>query len=311
MERRRRDTLPRMPKTAVRTALIAAATLAAAAAVAVEVEPNVVYPGGTRLEAPELGVAFTVPAGWRGSWPAGTEVFVLQPEADPSVHVLAMGEEGTRAELAALMGAPIDLGGGLSLHPEGSVTERGPALAGRYEVRGGATPLAAYGEALASPHGIAVAYLLIAPPGAIAAHENAVRALVDGTTLGAAADRTAEATPSGDAAGDRWDVYLKGKYLVRYYTATGFTDEQHLWLCSDGSFRRRGASGGFGGGASGAFEAGSTGRWSATGAGESGRLTLQYGDGSVARHDLRWDYGENKLYLDGKRWLHGTNDVCR
>ncbi len=156
-----------------------------------------------------------------------------------------------------------------------------------------------------------MAYVLIAAPAILATYEPVVRALADGTDLGApetTAAAGAGGTPSG--AGDRWDTYLKGKYIVRYYTATGFTDEQHLWLCSDGSFARRGASGGFGGGASGAFQADSSGRWTATGAGEYGTLTLHYGDGSTVRHELRWDYEENKLYVDGKRWLHGENEYC-
>ena len=122
---------------------------------AVEVEQGRIYAGGTRLEAAELGTAFTVPKGWRGTWPAGTEVFVLQPESDPNVTILAMGEEGSKTELAGVMSAPIDLGGGVILHPTGGVGQRGEVLTGRYQVRGGAGALSAYGEALAGAHGLA------------------------------------------------------------------------------------------------------------------------------------------------------------
>ena len=147
-------------------------------------------------------------------------------------------------------------------------------------------------------------------------HEGAVQALVASTDLGAPAAAPPPTSASGAAGGstgsdDRWDTYLKGKYIVRYYTATGYTDEQHLWLCSDGTFSRRGAAGGFGGGASGAFQADSTGRWTAAGAGEHGSLTLHYNDGSTAQHQLRWDYQKKELYVDDKRWLHGKNEVCR
>ena len=97
---------------------------------------------------------------------------------------------------------------------------------------------------------------------------------------------------------------------MRYYTDSGYTDEQHLWLCSDGTFARRGAAGGFGGGASGAFQSDSTGRWQATGAGANGTLTLQYSDGSVARHELYWDYEKNRLHLDGKRCCTTTTSAA-
>lgn len=291
---------------------ISGVVAASAVAHAVEVQVGQVYSGGTWLESSELGVAFTVPPGWRGAWPAGSEVFVLQPESDPSVYILAMGEEATREDLAATMAAPISLGDGLSLSPTGQVTNRGKALVGRYQVVGGAHRLDAYGEAVAGAHGVAVAYILIATPASLASHEAAVRKLTDGTALGAPTDGQATAEGGGTGSGekDSWDAYLKGKYIVRYYTATGYTDEQHLWLCSDRSFYRRGAGGGFGGGASGAFQADSTGRWMASGIGEYGRLELSYADGGSAQHELRWDYQKNQLFVDGKRWLHGKNEVC-
>jgi hypothetical protein len=296
-------------------------TLLGASAVgrAEEVQPDKIYGGGARLEVTDLGVAFTVPAGWRGTLPSGSEVFLLQPENDQNAFILAMGNELNRAGLASTMAAPIPLVNGLSLYPTGSVGSRGEALTGRYEVHGGATQLAGYGEALAGSHGVNVAYVLVAVPASLAAYEPSVRALIDSTDLGApqGAATPPPTTAAGDsagstasAAGDRWDIYLKGKYIVYYYTASGYTDEQHLWLCSDGSFSRQGAGGGFGGGASGAFQADSSGRWTATGAGEHGTLTLSYGDGSQARHELRWDYGSNQLYVDGTRWLHGENSYC-
>lgn len=304
---------------------VLAVLCASTGAPAVEVEPGQLYEEGTRLEASDLGVAFTIPQGWRGTLPNGSEVFVLQPVADPTVYILAMGEEATPDELASTMAAPIPLGNGLSLYPTGAVGKRDKALTGRYEVRGAPNPLVAYAEALTGPSSISVAYILIAAPALLSTHEPTVRALVASTSLGAPASvvsGTGGTGGTGAAAGggaggkagsgsaDRWDAYLKGKYIVRYYTASGYTDEEHLWLCSDGSFQRRAASGGFGGGASGAFQGDSTGRWTATGAGGHGALTLHYGDGSQGQYQLRWDYQENHLYVDGKRWLHGDNDVC-
>ena len=287
------------------------ALVATSAALAVAIQPGQLYSGGTRLEVAELGAAFTVPNGWRGTLPAGSEFFLMQPENDPDVYILATGDRATRADLAATMGAPIALGDGLSLHPTEPVGARGEILTGRYDVRGGQVPLVGYGEAVVSSHGVAVAYVLIARAQSLAAHEATLRALTASTDLGAPAAVAPPASAQGSGSGgDRWDTYLKGKYIVRYYTATGYTDETHLWLCSDGTFSRSASAGGFGGGASGAFQGGSSGRWTATGAGADGTLILNYGDGSTARHALRWDYQENKLYVDGKRWLHDKNEYC-
>ncbi len=198
---------------------VVAVFCASTGAPAVEVEPGQLYEEGTRLEASDLGVAFTIPQGWRGALPNGSEVFVLQPVADPMVYILAMGEEATRDELASTMAAPIPLGDGLWLHPTGAVGERDKALTGRYEVRGAPNPLVAYAEALTGPSSISVAYILIAAPASLSTHEPTVRALVASTSLGTPASMTsgAGAAADGGAGGnagsgsaDRWDAYLKG-----------------------------------------------------------------------------------------------------
>jgi hypothetical protein len=106
-----------------------------------------------------------------------------------------------------------------------------------------------------------------------------------------------------------WLTYLKGKHIVRFFTGSGYTEEQHIWLCSNGNYARRFDSGGFGGGASGAVQANYDGTWTATGEGERGRLILNSADGRVS-FDLRWDYNINRLYVDGKRWLHDKNNAC-
>jgi len=114
---------------------------------------------------------------------------------------------------------------------------------------------------------------------------------------------------TGEAGDKSWLGYLKGKHIVRFFTASGYTEEQHIWLCSNGNYVRRFDSGGFGGGASGAFQGNYDGSWTATGEGENGKLVLKSPDGESV-YDLRWDYHKNHLYVDGKRWLHDENNVC-
>jgi hypothetical protein len=264
------------------------------------------------VEAAELGAAFTVPRGWQGVWPPEAEMFVMRSETDPGLHVLAMAEEASPRELEALMSEQIDLGDGISLAPAGPVSHEADHLVARYQVRGAQSPLSAYARARAGSNGIAIAFLALAPAESLAGLEPVVTSLIEGTTLAAPAPAAAGGSGT-QASGSQqtWAEYLRGKYIVRYHTSSGYTDEQHLWLCSDGSFARRGAAGGFGGGASGAAQSDSTGRWQAEGAGASGTLVLAYPDGSVARYALSWDYEKSRLFLDGERWLHDDNQRCR
>jgi hypothetical protein len=83
-----------------------------------------------------------------------------------------------------------------------------------------------------------------------------------------------------------------------------------MWLCSDGTFAYDSQGGGFGGGASGAARATGGGRWSATGAGRSGTLTLLWGNGERSTFALEYDYDRDRLYVDGERMLRGANERC-
>lgn len=110
---------------------------------------------------------------------------------------------------------------------------------------------------------------------------------------------------------DEWEPYLRGMYLARYFTRTGYTESTEIWLCSDGVFYYDSQGGGFGGGASGAAQSTGGGRWSATGAGSAGTLILTWANGERSSLELSYDYDQDRLYLNGDRMLRGANERCR
>ncbi|NNE07506.1 MAG: hypothetical protein HKN20_02980, partial [Gemmatimonadetes bacterium] len=109
--------------------------------------------------------------------------------------------------------------------------------------------------------------------------------------------------PSGN-----WAAELTGRKLTYFFTRTGYTEEDYIWLCADGRFYHSMQGGGFGGGASGAFASSNGGRWSASGGAGAGALTLQYNDGQSATYALSLE--GTKLFLDGKRYFREATD-CR
>ena len=120
-----------------------------------------------------------------------------------------------------------------------------------------------------------------------------------------------EAPPSAPTATAKkssgpWLEELSGRKLSYFYTATGYTEEDYIWLCPNGSFYKSGSSGGFGGGASGAFQSKNAGRWTVSGGVQRGTLVLAYNDGSTARYSVTRD--GNKLFLDDKRYFRETSD---
>lgn len=81
-------------------------------AAAQRIEPGVRYQGETRLEAPEYGVSFVLPAGWTGVFPPDGEHFVMTATAYEA-YILAGVEEMTVAEALDLMRGNIELGDGI------------------------------------------------------------------------------------------------------------------------------------------------------------------------------------------------------
>jgi hypothetical protein len=127
--------------------------------------------------------------------------------------------------------------------------------------------------------------------------------------------------------GQSWSDYMRGRYIAYYYTGSGYQEEDHIWLCNDGSYYRSNSSGGFGGGASGAFGGNATGKWKVTGAmpGE-GVLTLITGpsvfEGNTtfgewtegkgpSQTSFRLSLQNNKLYLNGTKWFRDVNKRCQ
>jgi hypothetical protein len=281
----------------------ALAVLGVASLASAQIEPGRIYAGGEQLSDPELGLRLTIPAGWRGGLSPDGESLQLRSDAGGSFMVV-LADEMTEADARARMAEPVDLGDGVVLTPRAEVrTIASGHLSAPYSVSGTQVELASVVDVRLTPAGLGVAFILLAPPGAIEAEQEALRELA--LSLGVK-------EPAVQAGGnDEWQPYLRGKYLARFYTATGYTESTELWLCSDGSFQYDSQGGGFGGGASGAAQSTGGGRWSATGAGKTGTLVLQWGNGERSTLSLEYDYEANRLYVNGERMLGGPNEVCR
>ncbi len=282
-------------------ALVVLASLAGDAGA--QIEPGRIYGGGERIIEPSLGLALTLPTGWRGALAPDGSAFTLEAEAGPG-YMVVMAEQGTEAEARALMAAPVDLGGGVVLMPEGEIREIAAGhLSARYSVTGAGTELVGTVDVRLTQGGLGVAFMLLSPPDAVARQREAMRefALSLGVT---------EPAGQPSSGGDEWEPYMRGRYLARFFTRTGYTESTELWLCSDGTFYFNDQGGGFGGGASGAHQGTGSGRWSATGAGATGSLILDWSGGGRSTWSLEYDYDQDRLYVNGSRMLRGANERC-
>ena len=284
-------------------ALALAAVLTAASDASAQIEPGRVYSGGEQISEPAAGLRLTIPVGWRGQLLPGGEAFQLQSDGGDS-FILVVADAMTEADARAQMAEPVDLGNGVVLTPTGEVQSVGAGhLSARYSVSGVQNELMATGDVRLTQSGLGVAFVLVTPPESHEAGLEGMRELA--LSLG-----VEEPQAQGTGSGDEWEPYLRGRYLARYFTRTGYTESTEIWLCSDGSFYYNSQGGGFGGGASGAAQSTGGGRWSATGAGRTGTLILQWGNGERSTWALEYDYEQDRLYVNGERMLRGANERC-
>lgn len=273
-----------------------------------QIEPGRIYTAGERVEDPSSGLALTLPQGWRGALAPDGSAFVMEADAGDG-YLFVVGEPTSEAEVRSELASPIDLGDGIVLRPAGSIREISSGhLSAEFDVGGAPSELDGVVDVRLTETGLGVAFILLTPPAAADDNVMAMRELA--LSLGVTEPATNPSAASAEGGNDEWEPYLRGRYLARFYTGSGYTEKTELWLCTDGTFYFDDQGGGFGGGASGAFQSRGDGRWTATGAGRSGTLELQWADGSRSSWALEYDARQDHLYLNGDRWLRGANERC-
>lgn len=244
------------------------------------------------------GLTLQTPRGWRATPADAKRIVMVGPDGDTTI--IATLDQASDAVIRAQLTAPVDLGGGIVLTPTGQPRAVGDYVSNDYAVRGTRIPGKAVVMIRRQDAGRAMALIGISP----AATVEAMRATQ------ARMMQTAVVKPAAAPTGGALAAYLKGRYLVRFYSGSGYHEKQEMWLCSDGSYAMSADGGGATAGvASGAFRGGHNGRWSASGALGGGRLTLTAQDGRELSFSVA--DGSDGLYLDGKRWMRGDNSRCR
>lgn len=291
-----------MNSLALLAGLFLAASAATTAPLLAQIQPGRIYSGGEQISDPDVGLTLTLPTGWRGSLAADGVTFAMESDSGGG-YMVVTGDVMTEAEARAQLAAPVDLGGGVTLTPAGPIEQVGAGhLTATFGVQGAGADYDGFVDVRLTASGLGLAFILLSPPDASDAHLESMRAFA--FSLGVTEPVT---QPEGS---DDWEPFLRGLYLVKYFTATGYTESRELWLCTDGSFFFNGQGGGFGGGASGAVQTLGGGRWSATGSGATGTLFLEWADGDRSSWPLEYDYEQNRVFVNGERMLRGENERC-
>lgn len=293
------------------------------AALAVEVQQGVVYGGGTHIESSQVGVSFTIPQGWQGAWPNGSQFFILE-SSTLKANLFLMFDQVSKQKLQQIMSQTIPLDSGISLQPLAKPVPFGDRIEARYSVMGSPQAMDAFVSGRELRPGFSVAVIALSQGNGKAVEQMASKIISAMETKAIASPQQAKTSGGGQS----WQDYMKGRYIARYYSGSQYSEKEQLWLCSNGVFYSSFNAGGYSmNGASGASANSGQGRWRAEGnVTGTGTLILQFGAGKVVEgHAPGFDWTESsaggeqwtyqldlkdKLYLNNTQWLRGNNDYC-
>lgn len=278
----------------VANAPVVATSAAVATAPAVATVPAV----RTKPVRLEGGLTLHPPADWSVQPPQATKV-VLVPPANDSL-VIASIDAGQISLVMAELSNGFTLGTGVFLRPTGAPRVANGIHSNDFVAEGSPTDARGVVMARSADSGRVLTLIGLAEPGQIEMIRTTMAAMIASATISAAAP----ASSGGELAS-----YLKGRYLVRFYSGNGYSEKHEIWLCTNGQFRSRFDGGGFTQGvASGAFEGGNVGTWTAQGNRAGGILSLSASDGAQSRFEVR--ESSDALLLNGQKWLRGENSLC-
>ena len=265
---------------------------------------GVTYQGGETVEAQDHGVSIQVPKGWSGTLPAQSEFFILQNTRGAGV-VLVYVDKIELKELKQKISSPIPADQFL-LRPNTALKKTNLGWSMRYSITPASDRFSAAQVLAIHRHHTALAFIELSPK-VHTAPTNVLKRLAESARIAKRAsvnqDKANQAGPNA------WRTYMSGRHVIRYFTSSGYTEETHLWLCSNGQFFDSMETGGNSGGASGASAGRNVGTWSATGQTHAnGQLILRYSNGQGSTHDLA--LSNRKLYIDNKQWLRDKNTRC-
>ena len=247
----------------------------------------------------ESGLTLFAPVGWASQAPAPSNV-VLVDVANDSLIVASL-DTGDISMASAELTNGIAMGKGVFLSPTATPKQVGGVYSNSFVATGSSTPARAVVMIRPVNGGRLVSLIGVAPPARMDTVAKVMATMMAGIKL----ESAKAPSTNGELAN-----YLKGRYLVRFYSGNGYSEKHEIWLCSNGEFRSSFDGGGFTQGvASGAFGGTRIGRWGALGSRANGSLTLTASDGSVSRFDIR-EVSEG-LMLNGTKWLRGNNELCR
>jgi len=258
---------------------------------------------GDTINAPMFGIKMILPAHWNGFLARGTEVFTLESDTALGTTIMVFPSEEDLNKIEARWNGGVELSPGMDLVPTEPPKIREGKLKSEFKFSGDENRIG-YSFAQCGDFGYCYTALLVVNKSSAHHYRDVVDKLSDYVSF-------YEPTLT-DFYGDyNWSEQLKGKYMVTYESAGGYSVKQnHLWLCEDGTFISRiKRKGGFKG-TTGDYKGKLRGTYQIDGVGSTGKLLLNFD--KLSPLELPLEIKEDVVYMNGLRYsVASEHDQCK
>jgi hypothetical protein len=266
--------------------------------------PGKMYEPGDTLYAPRDGFTTIIPAGWTGSLPRDTEVFLLNSMQNQGEIFIFDRKEGNLEDIKAawLKGTDLNETIKLKAKPDAAIVDgalmtevyaEGPSI--NKSFRG-------YAATKCNPAGPCITAISIVPAQFYEAAKTGIQELMKKGRF----DEPKNISLHADL---NWKEYLKGKMLITFADTEVGSKENIVHLCSDGTFKARIRKKGMIKQEENPDYSGRmSGTWEASGVGEQGVVTLNFKKQDKATFPIQ--IKDEKVTVNGERYFVAQSDEC-
>ena len=195
------------------------------------VQPGVQYKGEAKLEFPDYGASMVLPAGWVAVLPKDGNDLLMRSEVFEA-YIFATIEEMTVEGAQSAMTEAISVGNGIVFHLKGQVKLKDSVLTADYSVSGSRSPLVGQVTAVVGKSGRGVSFMAASGPQDAPKLRAALGRISGSLSLLRPKSESIDSQAKGASP---WAEHLSGHKLSRFFTRSGYTEEEYIWLCPEAS----------------------------------------------------------------------------
>lgn len=263
-------------------------------------KPGQLYPAGSPLWGPRIGVKATVPENWNGLLPRDEEIFLLS-STNSFAEIFVMGSENDSFDsIKERWKKGVELGNNIFVKADGEPMLRGGDILAANLTANNSTGTKGYIEAKCGPFNVCLISMMTSDPQNYERNKKGVQEFMDGVQF----EKPSTENPYTNF---DWDPFLRNKQLVTFAFDDRSSKETIINLCADGTFKANLKK-------SGLFKENGlkgkkTGTWTVNGIGPTTKLVLTVDKMGTIETTL--EIRDEKVFANGERYFVSAAVECK